>query len=153
MALIANSGCTKSALILAVSLTAAATAIGARAEIYKCTDGAGSAVFSDKPCGASAEKIVVDTKLTGADLGADDLSAEDYEKKRQQIRAQSQERNRKVADAEAEVRRIKSDNANPAKCSSARSRMADMRLNDPVGYSYDLDYMEYKNMANLYCGN
>jgi hypothetical protein len=41
------------------------------AEIYRCTDSNGGAVFSDKPCGADAETVHVDIpSSTGMDMGS-----------------------------------------------------------------------------------
>lgn len=68
MASIGHAICCKRASIAGV-LLALAIESGAQAEIYKCVVD-GKVQFSDRRCAPSAERLIVDTKPTGADLGA-----------------------------------------------------------------------------------
>lgn len=130
------------------------------AQVFKCSDGAsGKVVFSDKPCATGQKSGEVKifagpvTPPPAAQMAPMSKEAIAYEKARAQRRADSDESHRRIDEAQGEVQRIKRQNADPQKCAGAKARMAAIELRDPLMYKADVDYMEYQQKANLYCGN
>jgi len=125
------------------------------AQVYKCGDGVGGAVnFSDQPCvpgqKSSEVKIYKDAPATTPALSDGRAEAA---RERQKEQAAYDARMKAISDARTEVRRIKSENYDPGKCAEVRQRMADMKKRDPIGFSFNLDYMEFQQKEALYCGN
>ena len=132
----------------------------ASAQVFKCTDGAGKTVFSDRACTAGQTSSTV--RILKSEPAAPSESkaparlspeAQAYEEKRQQRRAQSDEGHRRIEETGAEVRRIRAENADPKKCAAARNGLAFMQKRVPLTYKYEIDYFEHQQYESLYCGN
>ena len=74
-------GSGKTIVLMRCALVVAAFASGgAYSQIFRCTDADGHAVFSDTPCGSSAEKVeVVDTSGGLSPIGGDGLSSQEQD--------------------------------------------------------------------------
>ena len=153
-----SSNMARSARLGICVLACALASAGANAQVFKCTDDSGKVSYSDRPCTSSqkSEKATIHSAPTqppGVSKTAADYEKERQQKRAQRERAEREELNQRVADAKAEVKKIKSDNFDPQKCSSARSNMAAMKKRDPVAYNLDVSYFELQQAAELYCGN
>jgi Domain of unknown function (DUF4124) len=68
----------RSALIVAAGLWAFA-GTNAHAQVFRCADADGHAVFSDRPCGTATEKVdVVDSSSGLSPISSDGLSAQEH---------------------------------------------------------------------------
>lgn len=153
MASIARPDCCKRASICAAGMLAFTLATGAQAEIFKCTDTGGKVNFSDKPCATSetSESITINTPPPLPDA-ADRADKQASEWMRQRKISQAEKISREIRESKSEINRIRSDNYDPAKCKHARAQIFAIKKADPVGYSVSMEYLEYKNQVNLYCG-
>jgi hypothetical protein len=153
-----SSNMARSARLGLCVLACALASAGAHAQVFKCTDDSGKVNYTDQPCADSHKSEEITVHAPPPQSPEDRKAAEDYERELQQKRVQRERAEREklnqgVADAKAEVKKIKSENYNPEKCRSAQSKMAAMKRRDPIGYRYELDYFEYQQWAELYCGN
>ncbi|MAD64411.1 MAG: hypothetical protein CME41_10790 [Haliea sp.] len=143
----------KSARLWVCGLACAMASAGAHTQVFKCTDDSGNVSFTDRPCVSSQKSEEMEIRAAPAQPSALSKTAAEYESERQRKRAKREELDQRVANAEAEVRKIKSDNVDAEKCSSARRKMAAMKRRDPITYNLDVSYFEFQQAAELYCGN
>lgn len=140
-------------LILVLSNTAGA-------QVFKCTDASGKTKFSDKPCAIDQNSSTVRIFKNAPNAPPDPNSpvrlspdAQAHETKRQQLKAESNERQLRIDQISNEVKKVRSENADPQKCQEVRGRLAQMQRRDPLMYKYQPDYFEFQQKESLYCGN
>ena len=138
------------------------------AQVKKCTLPDGTVRYSDMPCAEkeSAKSLSVpSTQIKPSEPKVQSLQrlspeAQKHEAERAKARerynaekAEQDERLRRAREANSEVRRIRSENYDPAKCQSARAQLSELERRDPIGAKFDIDYFEIQQRASLYCGN
>jgi hypothetical protein len=153
-----SSNMARSARLGLCVLACALASTGAHAQVFKCTDDSGKVNYTDQPCADSHKSEEITVHAPPPQSPEDRKAAEDNERELKQQRAQREraERERldqRVEDSRAKVEKIRSDNFDPAKCSSAREKMAAMKRRDPITYNLDVSYFEFQQAASLYCGN
>ena len=141
-------------LLLALICCAAPAIAGA--QVFRCADGAGKLQYSDRPCTAGQQsEVKIDKHPEPVAPQAQRMGAEAqaYEAERAARRQQSSDSHARIDAAAAKVRQIKAENYDPRKCAAARGRIERMERADPMGYKATMDYIQFSQAANLYCGN
>lgn len=146
---------TASRFLLAL-LCCAAPAI-AGAQVFRCADGAGKLQYSDRPCTAGQQSEVKIDKppqpVARPSVPGMSAEAQAYEAERAARRQQSNDSHARIDAAAAKVRQIKAENYDPRKCAEARGRMERMEQRDPLLHKSSIDYIQFSQAANLYCGD
>lgn len=142
--------------VLAVLMLIAGEALG---QVYRCTTPDGQTEFSDRPCATDSEihhlPSMRSPSAPAEERGqqrppsqAESRAAEERERARQE----SLESQRRVQQAADRVRQIQEDNYDPARCAAVRSRIENYQRRDPLGASFSVDVIEWKQQERLYCG-
>lgn len=140
----------------------------ALAQVKKCTLPDGTVRYSDMPC-SEKESVknlsVPSTQIKPSEPKVQSLQrlspeAQKHEAERVKARerynaekAEQDEHLRRAREANSEVRRIRNENHDPAKCQSARAQMTEMVRRDPIGARFEFDYTQAQQRESLYCGN
>ena len=143
--------------LLLLALICCAAPVVAGAQVFRCADGAGKLQYSDRPCTAGQQSEVKIDKhpepvARQSDPGMS-AEAQAHEAERAARRQQSDAGHARIDAASAKVRQIKAENYDPRKCAEARWRIERMERADPMGYKATMDYIQFSQAANLYCGN
>lgn len=141
---------------LFIALLCCAAPVLASAQVFRCADGAGKLQYSDRPCTTGRQsEVKIDKHPEPVAPQAQRMSAEAqaYEAERAARRQQSNDGHARIDAAAAKVRQIKAENYDPRKCAEARARMAQVVARDPRLYQISMDYVEFSQAANTYCGN
>jgi hypothetical protein len=141
---------------LFIALLCCAAPVLASAQVFRCADGAGKLQYSDRPCTAGQQsEVKIDKHPEPVAPQAQRMGAEAqaYEAERAARRQQSSDSHARIDAAAAKVRQIKAENYDPRKCAAARARMAQVVARDPRLYQISMDYVEFSQAANTYCGN
>ena len=138
------------------------------AHVKKCTLPDGTVRYSDLPCNEkeSAKNLAVpstprmptEPKMGSLPRLSPEAKAHEAERAKARERANAEsakqdEHLRRAREANAEVRRIRDENYDPAKCQAARVQLALTEQNDPIGASFEFEYSQIKQKLSLYCGN
>lgn len=138
------------------------------AQVKKCTLPDGTVRYSDLPCNEkeTANNLAVPstprmpTEPNAGILPRLSPEAKAHEAKRAKARervnaesAKQEELAKRSREANSEVRRIRDENYDPAKCQAARSQLEQMERKDPIGAKFEFDYFQIQQRASLYCGN
>lgn len=131
-------------LLLALPLTSAG-------QVYRCADASGGIVFSDSPCGASAEVHDLPSHKTPSGTPAAPPPPQPSLRDQRREREAQQARER-ATDAEERIREMREENHDQERCARIQRRIARHERADPLGASFSPDVAELRQKASLYCG-
>ena len=138
------------------------------AQVKKCTLPDGTVRYSDLPCNEkeSAKNLAVpstprmptEPKMGRLPRLSPEAKAHEAERAKARERdnaesAKQEELAKRAREANAEVRRIRGGNYDPAKCQVARAQLGQMEKKDPIGARFEFEYSQIKQKLSLYCGN